>query len=140
MITAVRNAIVGGITLIAALSGHAQAEQVDIFVLGSGTNSCGQFLQAADSERKARPRYAEPGAMVTLDYVAFESWATGFLSGVNWEKAQERSKDAMAGSSSSDHFVGAMVWIENYCRQHPFVPYFEAVFNLRNTLAAKERQ
>jgi hypothetical protein len=79
--------------------------------------------------------------MSTLRYVAFASWAEGFLSGVNWEKGQEGSSDTMVGSGSGDHFVGEMAWLENYyCRQHPLASYFEAVFHLRNTVAARERQ
>jgi hypothetical protein len=135
----IRDAIVGGIALTAALTGRTQAD--DVMILGDGYHSCGEFLRATDDERKARPCNPQPGAGYTGAYVSFESYAQGFLSGINWEKQKEgyKGNDILVGSSSKDYFIRAMEWIENYCRQHLLSYYLEALVNLRNALAAKER-
>jgi hypothetical protein len=135
MITAVRNAIVGAVTLTAALIGQAQAYTV----FGPGNFSCGEFLQAADGERKARPRDATPDGTYTAGYLSFESYAQGFLSGINWAR-QYNSSDAHVGSSMHDYFTAAMTEIENYCHQHPLDIYLRALISLRNTLETKEQQ
>jgi len=132
MRTAARATFVGSIALVVALTASAQAEQGTIWVFGTGTKSCGHFVQVADSEHKAKPRHTAPEAISTLGYVAFVTWTEGFLSGTNF------SEHAMVGASISDHFADAMAWIENYCRQHPLDSYLNAVMQLKVALAAKE--
>jgi hypothetical protein len=88
MRTAARAAIVRSIALVVALTAPAQAQRGTIWVFGTGTKSCGQFLQAADGERKARARHAAPETMYTLEYLAFVTWTEGFLSGTNFSEHQ----------------------------------------------------
>jgi hypothetical protein len=133
MIPTVRNAIVGAITSIAALTGPAQGEE-RFLVFPVGNQGCGQFLQAVDAEHKARPRNASPTAMYTMEYLMYEFYAEGFLTGANYASRAE------IGSSITDKFVGEMAWLENYCRQHPLDDYVNAVTHLRATLAVKEQQ
>jgi len=132
MRTAARAAFVGSITLVVALTAPARAEQGTLWVFGTGTNSCGQFVQVADREHKAKSHHTAPEVISTLGYVAFVTWTEGFLSGTNF------SEHAMVGANISDHFADAMAWIENYCRQHPLDSYLNAVMQLKVALAAKE--
>src|SRR5262249_20268529 len=78
MRTAARATFVGSIALVVALTASAQAEQGTIWVFGTGTKSCGQFVQVADSEHKAKPRHTAPEAISTLGYVSFVTWTEGF--------------------------------------------------------------
>jgi hypothetical protein len=55
-------------------------------ILGEGMASCGEFLQAAEAERKARPPTARPTEVYNRDYGNFVHFADGFLTGANaWD-------------------------------------------------------
>jgi hypothetical protein len=128
-------------TMSFAPTGQAQDLWVTFFMVGPGSDSCGRVLEAVEAEHKTRPPNPKPGAVYTLEYASYEGYASGFLTGVNWAKAMANDNaDALVGSSTHDHFAGAMVWLENYCRQHPLDNYFQALVSLRKTLAATERQ
>ena len=108
------------VLLNAALVGQARAQQ-GTSAFGAGLDSCGQFLQAVDNERKARPPNATSNHLYTKDYIAYESYLEGFLTGVNWGnwEATKRFIDTNVGFSIKDYFAGEMLWLENYCRAHP---------------------
>jgi hypothetical protein len=138
--TPIRSTIVGGIALTTALTAHAQDN--GFIALGTGYRSCGEYLQAVDSERKARPRNADIRHIYTMQYLDFGSYAEGFLSGANWASLihQDPKYTKVGVSTKDDDFTGAMVWLENYCHQHPLDYYVSAVINLRATLAIREQQ
>jgi hypothetical protein len=129
----ITSAIIGGIALITGLTWQARGEEEGFSGIGYGNYSCGRFLQVVDDERKVRPPFTAPGAYYTGEYAAFQSYAAGFLSGANWAKLEYvRPADAS--------FAGEMVWLEDYCREHPLDNYVRAVMNLRKALATKERR
>jgi hypothetical protein len=140
----VRNTIIGGIVSIAALIGQAQGDEwksVEFFVLSRGNHTCGEFLQVVDGEHQARPRNFNPTAIYTMQYVAYEEYSQGFLTGANWASAmRDDSAHAQVGSGAHDAFAGPMAWLENYCRQNPLHHYIDALAQLRDTLAAKGQQ
>lgn len=134
MIDMIRAAIVASVIPIGTglpmtPNGHAQTGPA-IF----GQKSCSLFLQDAENERKARSLNAADNDIYTQDYLASLAYAAGFLSGANW------ATNANIGISVTDQLRGAMMWLEDYCRQNPFDFFVDAVVNLRNFLAAKEQQ
>jgi hypothetical protein len=69
-------------------------------VFGNGSDSCGEWTQGRRQGVAA----------------VSESWADGFLSGVNWR----RMNAGMSGHLGSDtDQPGLYAWIDNYCQQHP---------------------
>jgi hypothetical protein len=146
-----RNAAAASIAAILAslitMTGLAQGGIHTIY-FSPGDASCGQIIQAVDAERKAKPRNASPDAYYTGDYIMYKMYALGFLSGANWATGWLTSEypDALkdipsaVGSSVRDEFVGSMLWLENYCRQHPLDVFATALVNLRNTLSQKEQK
>jgi hypothetical protein len=128
------------VLLIAVLVGQAQAQQ-GMSGFGPGLDSCGQFLHAVDSERKARPPNSTSNRLYTRDYIAYESYLEGFLTGANWGNwaATKGFVDTNVGFSINDYFAGEMLWLENYCRAHPLDTYLAAVINLRKTLKEQGR-
>jgi hypothetical protein len=128
MTTTITSAIIGGIALI-GLTGQARGEEGGFSAIGYGNYSCGRFLQVVDDERKVRPPLTAPGAYYTREYAAIQSYAAGFLTGANWAKLENVAP-------ADDSFSGEMVWLENYCREHPLDHYIFALINLRNALAA----
>jgi hypothetical protein len=70
--------------LIAMQSMTNAQEPTPLYVIGSGINSCGAYLQAAASERRERPPSAGPDQIYDIEYLGFMEFAAGFLTGVNW--------------------------------------------------------
>jgi hypothetical protein len=154
MIPAVRNTILGGIVAIAALTGQAQGDEhfFGYPPSGAGSERCGQFLQAADGEHQARPRNADPTKLYTRGYTLYVVYALGFLTGASAEAellAEARAAEAGAGrlaskagqaGLSTGYFASEMVFLENYCRQHPLDNYMDALIDLRTALLAKGLQ
>ena len=144
MIPTIRNTITGALAVIAidglgfdcCADWPAQQVRIEPLIFGQGNQSCGEFLQAADDERKTKPSNPVPHALYTMSYAAFFNYTEGFLSGANWGAAMQQDiKHETVGSGIHDYFSGTMVWLENYCRQHPLENYGSAVFNLTTTLA-----
>ena len=126
MRTAIRNVIVAGVALIAALDGTTEAQQNSFTAFGSTDRwRCSQFVQIADSERKVKTQRGED----TVQYALFVSFAQGFLSGVNWS--------TLGHVGPHGDFASAMDWLENYCRGNPSDLYVNAVIRLRIALAEK---
>jgi hypothetical protein len=79
-----------GLTAIAAFLGltcFARAEEPDrstvAWTFGVGAESCGDYLQAADAERKIRPPDAAQGAIFTSAYAKYVDFTDGYLSAYN---------------------------------------------------------
>jgi hypothetical protein len=134
----IRKTVIIAFASTAALVGQAKSSPF-LSVGGFGAEGCGHFLKAVDDEHKARPFNAKPNSIYTMDYFIFENYALGFLSGANWASASlGDNKDAAVGSSGTDDFAGPMIWLENYCRDHPLDNYIAGVIHLRAILAARE--
>jgi hypothetical protein len=77
--------VTGKIVAIVAstvFAGQAWSEEgARAFVFSTGTKSCGEYLRAAEAERKARPAHPEPNGIYSMDYLDFASYADGFLTG-----------------------------------------------------------
>ena len=105
--------------------------------LGMGSKLCGDFVEAMETERRARPASgAGPDAYFTRDYAAYFSWADGYISAMN-EVAAER-EDRLVGCLGSNHET-RMRWLESFCRANPGSRFFCAVYRLREHLLT-ERQ
>jgi hypothetical protein len=102
------------------------------FNFGKGTGSCGEFLQAAEAERKAKPPTARPTEVYNRDYAAFLMFADGFLTGANvWDTTR------LVGKGTDTQ--GRMAWIGNYCRAKPLDHFSDAVIGLRVYLLGEGR-
>ena len=107
--------------------------QVTFFNFGEGEASCGEFLQAAEAERKERPPTARPTEVYNRDYLAFLMFADGFLTGANmWDTTHP-----YLGKETDTQ--GRMAWIENYCRAKPLDKFSYAVIGLRVYLRGEGR-
>jgi hypothetical protein len=134
MISAIRNVLIGGIALT-ALAGPTMASEV--FLLGAGNDSCGQFLQAVDQEHQERPRHPKSGAMYTMRYASYGEYASGFLTGANVVSADNGRYSSLG--KSDDNFVGSMAWLENDCRQNPLDAFIQSLLRLRAALEKRGR-
>ena len=104
--------------------GSAQTQDM-ILVMGAGHAGCGEFLRAADAERKRRPPSAAGNEIYDINYVNYSSWVDGSLTGGNYVDLV--SKGVGASSAST----GRMAWIENYCRSNPLHNFVTAAIKLR---------
>jgi len=76
----------------------------NVYVYGTGTFSCGKFVEARRVVGGDR---------------AYRQWFVAFASGHNWF-----SNDGQLRSASHElDDDAAMVWIENYCRRQPTVGF-----------------
>src|SRR5271169_6800427 len=108
------------IVALTALAAQARSERFTTYIFGTGNESCGEYLQAAEVERKARPVNSEHDAIYSMNYLNFASYADGLLSGANVIAASEAGTNVPASEAgSSTHPSGRMAWLENYCRQNP---------------------
>jgi hypothetical protein len=146
MISVDRNAVAVGL-LITVLVGQSRAQEnpaaptmtrtFNVLTFGEGRKSCGEFLQAADDERRATPPNSPSGVECSRSYIGFVEYAEGFLSGSN--SVWMATNHVQAGYSINDRFSDASLWLENYCREHPLQEYGTAVIYLVNSLSAKEQ-
>lgn len=116
-----------------ALAADGQGHQY-MAMFGIGNNSCAQYLQAAESERRARPSSANPDAIYSADYGSYVDFADGFLTGAN---STSLAPNLLVGLDS-DH-PGRMAWLENYCRNNPLGYYVSALMALRTYLTEHGR-
>jgi hypothetical protein len=110
------------------LAARAQSEGGTIYLFGKSGSSCGEYLRAVESERKARPSQPESSRAYSAEYAAFVSFADGYLTGVNV------ALGSMAGSGTE--LWGRMAWLEDYCRRNPLEIYLNALTELRRYLVA----
>jgi cytochrome c len=106
--------ILAGIVVAVMMAGGAVAEPGA--VLSSGAKPCGDFV-AAPLQDKWR----------------YEAWAVGYVSGQN---SMDVGSMRDVGSSWTPDSV--MVWLQNYCSQHPLEDFAAAADKLRQELAAQE--
>ena len=103
--------------LIFIVSSAMAADNVTFIVLGSGTKSCGRFVQEFDG--KGWPSLIN------------SEWINGYLSSVN--------RFIIPGTDVTEgiDLAGRDLWIYNYCRQNPLVPLRQATDNLMMELLRK---
>ena len=91
---------------------------------GDGTESCGAYVQAAEREKMnpMRPEYVRDRY-----YIGFTSFANGFISGANMMGMTVGQSGNIGHGSDVD---GRMLWLENWCRQHPVSMFTDAVAQL----------
>ena len=99
----------------------ASACRAESFMVGAGSNTCGQFA----NYYAQNPEAAE---------VSFFTWAQGFMSSMNIKLA--------SGSAPTYRDLSGPIEIQKshiriYCNAHPLVPYFDAVDDLFGSLPQK---
>ena len=121
------------VLILAASAAWAMlADNTSARVIGVGVDSCGEFLQAVDAERKARPAtFNSLEGGVTVDYLMYLSWADGYLSGANFRDPENR----MSGRNTSHET--RMRWLEKHCREDPLRKFVFAIEDLRDALGAR---
>ena len=63
------------------------------------------------------PDYVEARRINSKELYSSISWAQGFITGVNYQRALEQDRDSFVGR---DFAPTAMVnWLEDYCRDNP---------------------
>src|SRR5256885_10782751 len=97
---------------------------------GKAGESCGQYLQAYEEERKLRPAGAPEGLAFSDRYAAFLDFADGYMTGAN---SYTQGADRLLGQGT-DH-LGRMAWLKNYCQAHPIDVFLTALLHLRKYLA-----
>ena len=117
------------------------AEAQKLVVWGVGHLSCSEYVEARnlpdyrtgwyDPERNpfigATQRVAK-GLPQLADNSLFQQWAMGFITSYNW--ANPNSSDLFQQTDVPD----VMLWLENYCKEHPLEAFFNAVYELEGSL------
>jgi hypothetical protein len=106
--------ILTGIVIAVTMANGAAAEPWA--ALSIGIKPCGDFLAARSPDQQV-----------------YETWVLGYVSGQN-----SMDIGAMRGVGSSYTNDSVMVWLQNYCSQHPFESFGLAADKLRQELAAQE--
>jgi hypothetical protein len=111
---------------LATLNGQALGDDGAFVTFGRGQESCGEYLRAAEDERKARPARPDPRTFYSTEYMRFATYADGYLTGAN--EAQS------SGVGQSTDLSGRMAWLESYCRQQPLDFFVIGLIKLRQHL------
>jgi hypothetical protein len=106
--------ILAGIVLAVMMTGGAVAEPGE--VLSGGGQPCGDFVAESAQGQEL-----------------YGAWALGFISGQN---LMDVSDMRLTGKGWTHDSV--MLWLKNYCSQHPLALFVEAAEQLRHELAAQE--
>ena len=86
-------------------------------VQGVGAQSCGKYIDA-----RRRDEFEE---------VLFLTWLTGYITAINKQYPKTYS---IIGQTDSD---GLLLWLENYCQQHPTEKFAGGASKLMNHLYPK---
>lgn len=109
---------------VVCCQGFSPALAQDYIVFGDGTQGCGEYIQAVEREKR-NPRL---GAYVKDPYyLGFTSFANGFLSGANMMGGIFGADKDLGHATSIE---GRMLWLENWCRQHPLSSFTDATGHL----------
>ena len=122
--------------VVALMSGSvetlAQSAPVGLFyALGQTSTSCGEFVNAAEYNNRARLPADPPATFSDPVTAGLMSWVEGFLSGINYMG----SADRLAGQGVQAE--ARYRWLENYCRGHRLDHLLDAALALRLALIAK---
>jgi hypothetical protein len=115
--------ILVGVVLVLLLADGAAAGPLEegadaesYMILSSGAKPCGDFVAASPQRQQ-------------MD----ATWAIGFVSGQN---SMDVGSMRLVGHGWTPDSV--LVWLQNYCSQHPLEQFFTATERLRQELAAQE--
>lgn len=92
-------------------------------VVGAGTQSCGQYLEA----RRDKDKNADA---TNRRAFAFASWLGGFLTVVNQEAVNKTGIDIVVGTDID----GVLAWLDKYCRENPLEMFANASWRLAGEL------
>ena len=112
---AVMRRILAGIVLALMMTGGAAAAE-PVEILSSGSQPCGDFVAAPWGEQQL-----------------FSAWSLGYISGQNSMDA-----GAMRYTGRGWTVDSVILWLKNYCSQHPLALFVDAAEKLRQELAAQE--
>ena len=113
------------------IHGALSADMVSIAIFGNGNSDCATSYNAVLQEEKARPQNAEPTSYYTRYYFGYVNYADGFLSGLNFApEAKDGNSSAGLGTSGA----ARMLWLKDYCKDHPMEQFYIAVLALRKYL------
>jgi hypothetical protein len=118
---AVRSLLIAAtLALTCQTSGSALAGKYTEY--GEGTVSCGTYVQAAERQRIS-------GSSVR--YLQFTGFTNGYLTALNWMASAVGVQDGTYKNiMQGTDLEGQMLWLENYCRQHPLSDFGVAVSEL----------
>ena len=115
----------GLIVLICVSSATPSSAIADSYaVFGDGTSSCGEYIQAVEREQR-NPQ--SPAYINDRYYIGFSSFANGYLSSANLMSGFLGLKGDIGHNTDVG---GRMVWLENWCRQHPLSMFADALSEL----------
>jgi hypothetical protein len=103
----------------------AKQTGAEFVVNGEASRSCGEYIQALNAERAARPPDAVPGVRYTALYAVFVAVTDGFLTGVNYVDREQPQLGKLSDAQSR------MTWLENYCKANPSARFVDGLEYLR---------
>jgi hypothetical protein len=103
----------------------AKQTGAEFVVNGEASRSCGEYIQALNAERNARPPDALPGVRYTALFAVFVAVTDGFLTGVNYVDREQPQLGKYSDAQSR------MVWLENYCKTNPSARFVDGLEYLR---------
>ena len=108
------------LALVLWLSSHlaVAVEPANLVVWGNGQLSCGAYIEARNAPKHAVGSYDD----------TFTQWFLGFVTAYNWENVG--NPDWLQDTDVD----GAILWLENYCKQHPLESFFYAIAALEQEL------
>jgi len=114
--------MIRGLAIVGAVMIWGAVAQAEIFVLGQGTASCGQFIATIGNRPPGmmRSRRAPDGDLLVSENAVYLAWLLGFVSGVN-ATAEEQQQIRQVDPAGLD------LWMRNWCNKHPTQPVGEAV-------------
>ncbi len=95
-----------------ALAHSSAANAQEFLVLSWGQDTCGQYVQADESQKSI-----------------YVTWALGYIAGAN---SRDHGTGRMAGNGWEQAAV--TVWLQNYCNDHPLARFLTAAELLRHEL------
>jgi hypothetical protein len=104
---------------------HAQ-----VFVIGVGTFSCGQFIGSIGKRspgKVARMPTAEGDFL--SENAAYQQWLLGFVSGFNATHVNEHAEQVRGID-----LAGVDLWMRNWCNQHPTNTVFDGAVAFINEM------
>lgn len=85
----------------------------DAFLMGAGTSSCGQYLEARSAQNKEVNNI-------------FQSWLHGYLSGVNTTRASSN----LTGIKRLPDGASVLAYMDKYCREAPLTDVWQGADKL----------
>ena len=110
-------ALTAGLIALGAAGSPPQAADSTGRYAGYFTSSCGTFLDARKNNRS----------------IMFDTWLSGYITAVN-----QHTPETYNYLASTD-LLGAMAWMEKYCRENPLSDFSTGASALLNELHPKRQ-